>query len=109
MWRGRPEYKETSLSLDPPPPPPLIFLASVGGKGGPSIRHLSLSTPSGNESISRDFCFELFSHVTRFFGFKVVLLGRYNAQGLGDDYEVLLRCTKGREGTALVPRGRASL
>lgn len=26
----------------------------------------------------------LFAHLTRFFGFKVVLLGRFNAQGLGD-------------------------
>lgn len=28
------------------------------------------------------FSFELFSHVTEFFGLKVVLLGRYNGQGL---------------------------
>mmetsp|Transcript_4853 Transcript_4853/g.13607 ORF Transcript_4853/g.13607 Transcript_4853/m.13607 type:complete len:151 (-) Transcript_4853:50-502(-) len=28
------------------------------------------------------FQFELFTHVTRFFGMKVVLLGRYNGQGL---------------------------
>ncbi|KAK3733982.1 hypothetical protein QZH41_001132 [Actinostola sp. cb2023] len=44
-----------------------------------------------------DFCFELFAHVTKFFGFKVVLLGKFNAQGLGDDYQLLLRCTKGVE------------
>ena len=49
----------------------------------------------GNEDITLDFCFELFAHVTQFFGFKVVLLGCYNAQGLGNDYEILLRCTKG--------------
>lgn len=42
-----------------------------------------------------DFCFELFAHVTKFFGYKVVLLGLFNAQGL-EDYEVLLRCTKGQ-------------
>ena len=35
--------------------------------------------------------------MTQFFGFKVVLLGRYNAQGLGNDYEILLRCTKGEQ------------
>lgn len=44
-----------------------------------------------------DFCFELFAHVTSFFGYKVILLGKYNGQGLGTDYEVLLRCTKGQE------------
>jgi hypothetical protein len=50
---------------------------------------------TGGEDITLDFCFELFAHVTQFFGFKVVLLGLYNAQGLGNDYEILLRCTKG--------------
>ena len=40
--------------------------------------------------------------MTQFFGFKVVLLGRYNAQGLGNDYEILLRCTKGEQ-LAAVP------
>lgn len=44
-----------------------------------------------------DFCFEMFAHVTSFFGFKVILLGKYNGQGLGSDYEALLRCTMGRE------------
>lgn len=43
-----------------------------------------------------DFCFELFSHVTTFFGYKVVLLGLYNGQTLGKDYEIILRCTKGK-------------
>lgn len=43
-----------------------------------------------------DFCFEVFTHVTSFFGYKVVLLGLYNGQTLGNDYEVLLRCTKGK-------------
>ncbi|XP_003385104.2 PREDICTED: pyridine nucleotide-disulfide oxidoreductase domain-containing protein 1-like [Amphimedon queenslandica] len=52
---------------------------------------------SGGESITLDFCFELFAHVTTFFGYKVVLLGCYNAQGLGKDYELLLRITNGVE------------
>ena len=52
-----------------------------------------------------DFCFELFSHVTRFFGYKVVLLGKFNAQGLGNDYELLLRCTKGSEYVKVVLHG----
>ena len=47
--------------------------------------------------MSLDFCFELFAHVTKFFGYKVVLLGLFNAQGLPtSEYEVLLRCTKGQ-------------
>ncbi|KAL5010043.1 hypothetical protein ScPMuIL_012348 [Solemya velum] len=49
------------------------------------------------EPISQDFCFELFAHATRFFDYKVILLGRFNAQGLGEDYELLLRVTKGEE------------
>lgn len=43
-----------------------------------------------------DFCFELFSHVTTFFGYKVVLLGLFNGQTLGQDHEIHLRCTKGK-------------
>jgi NAD(P)H-nitrite reductase large subunit len=49
------------------------------------------------EEITMDFCFELFTHVTKFFGYKVVLLGKFNAQGLGNDYELLVRCTPGLE------------
>ena len=45
-----------------------------------------------------DFSFEMFAHSTKFFGFKVILLGLYNGQGMAtSDYEVLLRVTKGRE------------
>lgn len=50
-----------------------------------------------NEQIGMDFCFELFTHVTHFFGYKVVLLGKFNAQELGKDYELLVRCAKGSE------------
>ena len=50
----------------------------------------------GKEPVTPDFCFELFAHVTKFFGYKVVLLGRFCAQELGQDYEILLRCTKGK-------------
>ncbi|XP_025099174.1 pyridine nucleotide-disulfide oxidoreductase domain-containing protein 1-like [Pomacea canaliculata] len=44
-----------------------------------------------------DICFDLFAHVTKFFNFKVVLIGLFKAQGLGNDYELLLRVTKGEE------------
>ena len=42
-----------------------------------------------------DFSFELFTHVTRFFGFKVVLLGLFNGQKLDGKYEAIVRVTKG--------------
>ena len=42
-----------------------------------------------------DFSFELFTHVTRFFGYRVVLLGLFNGQKLNGKYEALIRVTKG--------------
>ena len=56
-----------------------------------------MAAASVGESIDMDFSFELFTHVTKFFNYKVVLLGKYNAQGLGSNHELLLRCTKGQE------------
>ncbi|XP_029969095.1 pyridine nucleotide-disulfide oxidoreductase domain-containing protein 1 isoform X2 [Salarias fasciatus] len=50
-----------------------------------------------SEKIELDFCFELFSHITKFFNYKVVLLGKFNGQGLGSEHELLVRCTKGQE------------
>ncbi|XP_071515669.1 pyridine nucleotide-disulfide oxidoreductase domain-containing protein 1 [Panulirus ornatus] len=50
-----------------------------------------------NQEIYMDFCFELFSHATKFFGHKVILLGLFNGQGVEGRYEVLLRYTKGME------------
>ena len=52
---------------------------------------------STGEAVELDFCFEMFAHVTQFFGYKVVLLGLYNGQKLEDQYEILLRVTRGRE------------
>lgn len=49
-----------------------------------------------------DFNFELFTHVTRFFGFKVVLLGLFNGQKLDGHYEALIRVTKGLFYLALI-------
>nr|XP_022295715.1 pyridine nucleotide-disulfide oxidoreductase domain-containing protein 1-like [Crassostrea virginica] len=57
------------------------------------------------QNISLDFCFEVFSHVTKFFNYKVILLGKFNAQGLGNDYEILLRVTKGLEFVKVVLSG----
>lgn len=50
-----------------------------------------------SEEFLQDFCFELFTHVTKFFSYKVVLLGLYNGQTLGRNYEILLRITKDQE------------
>lgn len=59
-----------------------------------------------SEPIELDFCFELFSHITKFFNYKVVLLGKFNGQGLlGPDQELLVRCTKGREYVKVVLSG----
>ena len=50
-----------------------------------------------NEEITQDFCFELFSHVTELFGYQVVLLGKYNGQGLDQNCEILIRSTPEKE------------
>ena len=54
------------------------------------------------EEVLQDFCFEIFTHSTRLFGYKVVLLGLFNGQKLGTDYEILFRMTKGHEFVKLV-------
>ncbi|PKU34950.1 pyridine nucleotide-disulfide oxidoreductase hypothetical protein [Limosa lapponica baueri] len=56
-----------------------------------------MAADTSGEPIDLDFSFELFAHVTKFFNYKVVVLGKYNAQGLGLDHELMLRCTKGQE------------
>lgn len=58
-----------------------------------------------SEPIELDFCFELFSHITKFFNYKVVLLGKFNGQGLGANQELLVRCTKGQEYVKVVLSG----
>ncbi|KAI1305809.1 Pyridine nucleotide-disulfide oxidoreductase domain-containing protein 1 [Halotydeus destructor] len=40
------------------------------------------------------FNFEVFTHVTKFFGYKVILLGLFNGQKLSDKYEALFRVTE---------------
>jgi len=55
-----------------------------------------------DEPIELDFCFELFAHITRFFNYKVILLGCFNAQNLGNDYELMFRTTEDVEFIKLV-------
>jgi len=62
--------------------------------------YLSVRNESSKEKeqIELDFCFELFSHVTKFFGFKVVLLGQFNAQESDPSkVQYLVRCTENVE------------
>lgn len=44
-----------------------------------------------------DIAFDLFSHVTTFFGFKVVLLGDFTGEQLKKPFEVNYRLTEGVE------------
>lgn len=60
-----------------------------------------VATNVGDE-IYQDFCFELFTHVTTLFGFPVALLGKFNGQGLSNDYELMFRITPGKEFIKLV-------
>ena len=48
-----------------------------------------------NQAIQLDFCFELFAHITKFFNYKVILLGNFNAVGLEkSEYHLLIRYTE---------------
>ncbi|XP_017115709.1 pyridine nucleotide-disulfide oxidoreductase domain-containing protein 1 [Drosophila elegans] len=62
-----------------------------------SMAGRSMAAASEDETVYQDFCFELFGHVTNLFGYPVVLLGRFNGQDLGRDYEILVRCTRNKE------------
>lgn len=62
----------------------------------------SMYSLNNNINYYQDFCFELFTHVTKFFGYKVILLGLYNGQKLNNDYEILLRMTKDVEYIKLI-------
>ncbi|ERL83828.1 pyridine nucleotide-disulfide oxidoreductase domain-containing protein 1-like [Dendroctonus ponderosae] len=54
------------------------------------------------EEILQDFCFEIFTHSTKLFGYKVILLGLFNGQKLDKKYEILLRTTKDLEYIKLI-------
>lgn len=71
---------------------------SMGVQAAKSILN-DLQSTNGKARYLQEFAFELFSHVTEFFGFKVVLLGRYDLPGSlhADDVEVLVRCTPNKE------------
>jgi hypothetical protein len=62
---------------------------------GAYVGRSMLADLRGEQNALMEFAFEIFAHVTQFFGYKVVFLGLFNGQGLGTDYEILLRVTKG--------------
>ncbi|XP_015184260.1 PREDICTED: pyridine nucleotide-disulfide oxidoreductase domain-containing protein 1 [Polistes dominula] len=62
----------------------------------------SMTSSHKGEDYMQDFCFELFTHVTKFFDYKVVLIGLYNGQKLNQNYEILLRMTKKEEYIKLI-------
>jgi NAD(P)H-nitrite reductase large subunit len=59
------------------------------------LNELSSSATDGSFENNFTMAFELFAHTTVFFGFKVVLLGRFNDGETTN--EVLIRCTPGQE------------
>lgn len=62
------------------------------------LKHADLTTSQSekeelctNYEIHKGGIFEIFTHITHFFGYKVVLLGRFNGQGLGQDLESITK------------------
>lgn len=65
----------------------------------------SMTAALTGEQIYQDFCFELFSHVTKLYGYQLVLLGRFNGQGYqNNEIELLFRITPNREFVKFVLR-----
>jgi len=67
--------------------------------GGAAAKAMVAQVENQIDYLPQDFCFECFAHVTKFFDYKCVLIGRYNGQGLeGEEgYHVILRTTPGKE------------
>jgi small subunit ribosomal protein S18b len=64
---------------------------------GGYVARSMLAALRGEEKPLLEFAFEIFAHATQFFGYKVVFLGLFNGQKLGNDYEILLRVTRGEK------------
>lgn len=79
---------------------PMKLWTQARQMGSYAAKCMSLSL--AGEQILQDFCFEIFTHTTKLFGYKVILLGLYNGQKLNNDYEILLRVTKDMEYIKLV-------
>lgn len=74
----------------------------MGMMAGKSMAMQRSNEEPVDEELEQDFCFEFFGHVTELFGYQVVLLGRYNGQGLGTEYEAVVRVTKEKEYIKLI-------
>lgn len=74
----------------------------MGMMAGKGMAMAATGEKDVDEELQQDFCFEFFGHVTKLFGFQIVLLGRFNGQGLGSNYEALVRVTKDQEYIKLV-------
>ena len=76
--------------------------------GAFAAKCMTHGSASGGDDLPTDICFDVFSHMTEMFGKKLVLLGRYNMQGLsGEDVrgcEMLLRMTRNEEYVKVVLR-----
>lgn len=57
---------------------------------------LAAAAAMAGDSVTTAFPFLLFTHITQFFGYRVVLLGRFNGQGLDADTEHVVRQFKVR-------------
>ena len=65
---------------------------------GTCVARSIIASLQNEPKLPLDICFDVFTHVTTFFGFKVILLGNFNAKGLEKEKcEILLRCTKDME------------
>lgn len=56
------------------------------------------------ENLSLYSCFDLFTHMTSFFGFKVILIGLFNGQHLADRYEMLVRVQENEQYVKVIVR-----
>jgi len=72
-----------------------------------AICAFSMISEDREDDLNLEFNYEMFGHVTQFFGMKCIFLGRWNAQGLGienEDYNVKLQVKPGETVVKLVLR-----
>jgi len=97
-WPQRlPRYARAAAAIsgeDPTAEVPLWFQMRLWNQARNQGIYTARSMVGMVDELERDdggVAFELFAHMTRFLGFKVVLLGLYNGQGLGAAYEAAVR------------------
>ncbi|CAF89834.1 unnamed protein product, partial [Tetraodon nigroviridis] len=75
---------------------------ALGDDGGLQVNE-HMRTSEADVYAAGDVCTACWEHSPLWH--QVVLLGKFNAQGLGSDHELLVRCTKGQEYVKVVIRG----